>query len=181
MLGSVSSTLVWMHPTPKGTLQGRYSVTATILQTGKRRHRVLKGLARGLTAKSRWSWASVQLPVPRAQALTTTLFCLSQLPWFSHLQNERLLTCPPTKAKKTTLSHTLCPEHLARLRFPPLQPSKFPFTLRSHHYLKQIELLRQTFGQVHIDLGTREEDLSRRQNQCLACPGIPRSSDFRKG
>lgn len=46
-----------------------------------------------------------------------------------------------------------------------------PLTFMFHNYLKQIELLCQTFGQVHVDLGTREEDLTGRQNSMPNLPG----------
>lgn len=47
----------------------------------------------------------------------------------------------------------------------------FPFTCKSHHYLKQIQLLCQTFGQVYVDLGTKGEDLARTLKQAQTQKG----------
>lgn len=54
-----------------------------------------------------------------------------------------------------------CPSEQGSSAMPPAhRPQLSPFTgIKSHPYLKEIQFLCQTFGQVHIDLGTREENI----------------------
>jgi hypothetical protein len=67
--------------------------------------------------------------------------------------------------------HPTCPacpfEQVSSAMPPPSSPNPstlaVPFTdIKSHPYLKEIQLLCQTFSQVHIDLGTRGENISTR-------------------
>lgn len=59
----------------------------------------------------------------------------------------------------------------------PPTPASDPLTTPPCHYLEQIELLCQAFGQVHVNLGTREEDLAG-DRACAPSPACTCSSDL---
>lgn len=180
--GSVLSTLMRTHLIPMRTLSGRHYYYHHCATAETEAHTFFFFFLRNLPKDSQLSLPASRLsPGPKLHPIHCSLRVVLVFPSLK----LKTTTDPSMKAKRLS-EHTLCAKNSKRLEVSHCSlsitycDSPCPLTFMSHNYLKQIELLCQTFGQVHVDLGTREEDLTGRQN---SMPNLPRahacSSDFR--